>query len=141
MFILLIIGISLLAFNIKPAKGEWTGTVYIRADGSIDPPDAPVITFDNVTYTLTGNITSTADAIVIERNSVVIDGNGFTLTGRSVDWPNSGIRVDDGYNVTIKNFNIQNFWSGVYLCSSNNIISGNNIKKQHTWRLSTGGVK
>ena len=43
--------------NIQPVKA-WTGTVYIRADGSIDPPDAPIITYDNVTYTLTDNISS-----------------------------------------------------------------------------------
>jgi len=38
---LLLTSMLALAFNIKPAKGEWTGTVYIRANGSIDPPDAP----------------------------------------------------------------------------------------------------
>jgi len=38
-----------MALNIQPAKA-WTGTVYIRADGSIGPADAPIITYDNVTY-------------------------------------------------------------------------------------------
>lgn len=55
---LLLTGILALTFNVQPV--EASGTIYIRADGSIDPPDAPVITLDNVTYTLTGNITSDA---------------------------------------------------------------------------------
>lgn len=39
----------------------------IRADGSIDPSDVLIITYDNVTYTLTDNITSSADGIVVEK--------------------------------------------------------------------------
>ena len=46
---LLLTGMLLSAFIIQPAKAEWTGTVYIRADGSIDPPNAPIITYDNIT--------------------------------------------------------------------------------------------
>jgi hypothetical protein len=47
--ILLLMAMSSLTLNIKSTKAEWTGTVYIRADGNIDPPDAPIITHDNVT--------------------------------------------------------------------------------------------
>jgi len=36
-----------LAFNIQPVKAS--GSIYIRADGSIDPPTAPIFTMDNVT--------------------------------------------------------------------------------------------
>jgi hypothetical protein len=42
------------ALFIQPARAE--GAIYIRADGSIDPPTAPISTNDNVTYTLTGNV-------------------------------------------------------------------------------------
>jgi hypothetical protein len=65
-------------FNIKPIKAEWTGTVYIRADGRIDPPDAPIITCDNRTYTLTDNIDC---GIVVERDNIIVDGAGYTVTG------------------------------------------------------------
>jgi len=32
------------------------------------------MTVDNVTYTLTDNISNSADGIVVERNNIVIDG-------------------------------------------------------------------
>jgi parallel beta-helix repeat protein len=115
------------AFNIKPAKGEWAGTVYIRADGSIDPPDASITTYDNITYTLTDNITSSADGIVVERDNIIIDGNGFTLQGSGVV-DSKGIDISGRYNVTIKNTNIQNFDYGIGVhYSSNNGIIGNSI--------------
>jgi len=127
LLILLFIVMFLSAINIKPAKAEWTGTVYIRADGSIDPPDAPITTLDNITYTLTDNITSSGDGIVVERNNIIIDGNGYTLycTG---GYDSKGIYLNGRSNVTIKNINIQNFTDGIRLdYSSNNTINGSNI--------------
>lgn len=53
---LLVLGAFTSSFPIQPVKAN--GTIYIRADGSIDPPSAPISTVDKVTYTLTGNITS-----------------------------------------------------------------------------------
>ena len=127
MLTFLLVGLFSLAINVKPAKSTWTGTVYIRADGSIDPPDAPIITYDNVTYTLTDNITSSADGIVVETDNIVINGNGYTING-AVESANSGIELLNRVNVTIQNINIQNFNYGIYLeSSSNTVISGNNI--------------
>ncbi|MEM3703119.1 MAG: hypothetical protein QXX79_01660, partial [Candidatus Bathyarchaeia archaeon] len=71
---------SSLAVNVKPVKA-WSGTVYIGEDGSIYPSDAPIITSDNITYTLTGNITSSGDGIDVERNNIIIDGAGYTIEG------------------------------------------------------------
>jgi parallel beta-helix repeat protein len=103
-------------------------TIYIRADGSIDPSDAPISTVDNITYTLTGNITADANAIVIERDNIVVDGAGYTVQGTNV-YGSKGTDVTGRNNVTIKNTNIQNYCYGIYLdsFSSYNIISGNNI--------------
>jgi len=128
---LLLIGMVTLAFNIPPAKGEWTGTVYIRADGSIDPPDAPISTVDNVTYTLTGNITSDADGIVVERDHIVIDGAGYTIQGPGA-YQSKGIDLTGRSNVTIKNCNMRNFWHGIYLRDSSNCtLSGNTITNNY----------
>ena len=114
-------------YKIKPAGSTWTGTVYIRADGSIDPPDAPITTLDNITYTLTDNITSSGDGIVVERDNIVIDGAGYTLEGTGA-YPYKGICLDGRSNVTIKNTIITTFYYGILLySSSNNSISGNNI--------------
>jgi parallel beta-helix repeat protein len=101
---------------------EASGTIYIRTDGSIDPPTAPIATLDNVTYTLTGSI---YDEIVVERNNVVVDGAGFTVQGTG---SGTGIDLAGRSNLTVKNTNIKGFYMGISLSSSsNNTISGNNI--------------
>jgi thermitase len=53
---LCIAGLLLVAFKIEPVKAS--GTIYIRADGSVDPPTAPISTIDNVSYTFADNIIS-----------------------------------------------------------------------------------
>ena len=127
MLILLLTGLFSLAINVRPVKSTWTGTVYIRADGSIDPPDAPITTYDNITYTLTGNITSSGDGIVIERDNIIIDGAGYTLQGSGA-MGCSGIYLSSRSNVTIKNFRITTFDWGIRLySSSNNSISQNYV--------------
>jgi len=126
MFTLLLIGMLTLTGEIKQAKSEWTGTVYIRVDGSIDPPDAPIVTYDNVTYTLTDNITSSADGIVVERDNIVIDGASHTLQGTG---SGRGIFLSGRTNVTVQNIQITNFNYGIYLYGSSNYnsIVGNNL--------------
>jgi parallel beta-helix repeat protein len=120
MLTLLLTGMLTLAFNIQPVKAS--GTIYIRADGSIDPPTAPISTVDNVTYTFTDNI---YDPIVVERNNIVIDGNGYTLQGAGTG---TGIYLSGGENVTVRNTQIKAFRYGIVLSgSSNNSINGNTI--------------
>jgi len=124
-FTLLILGMLSFAFNIKPAKGEWTGTVYIRADGSIDPPDAPIITYDNITYTLTDNIVSTGDGIVVEKGDITLNGSGYTIQGPS---GGSGVNIKDVDNITIRDCHIIFFQKGIYLLNShNNKVIGNSL--------------
>jgi parallel beta-helix repeat protein len=111
-----------LAFNILPVKAA--GTIYIRADGSIDPPTASISTVDNITYTFTGDI---YDSIVIERGDIVVDGEGYTLQGTNSS-ESIGTDVTGRSNVTVKNTNIKNYYYGILLySSSSNSISGNNI--------------
>jgi len=129
--VLLLTGMLTLAFNVEPAESAWTGTVYIRADGSVDPPDAPIITYDKITYTLTGNISSFADGIVVERDNIVIDGGGYTVKGTG-EYPYKGIDLSNRINVTIQNINIQNFHYGIWLYESyNNSMVGNNITNNY----------
>jgi parallel beta-helix repeat protein len=115
---------------------EASGTIYIRADGSIDPPTAPISTFDNATYTLTGNITSDVDGIVVERNNIVVEGSDFTVEGTTA-YSSVGIYLNGRSNVTVQNTNIKNFSYGILLhTSSNNRIDGNNMTNNY-WR---GGI-
>jgi len=111
-----------LALNIQTIKAG--NTIYIRADGSVDPPTASISSIDNVTYVLTDNIN---EPIVVERNNTIIDGAGYTVQGIGGGRGLSlyGVR---NVNVTIKNTNIRNFYYGVYLNStSHNLIIENNI--------------
>ena len=119
--VLLATSMSTVMFNVQPAKAE-SGAIYIRADGSIDPPTAPISSVDNVTYTFTGNI---SDSIVIERNNIVVDGADCTVSG--FGWGN-GITLTDRNNVTVRNMKIIGFAYGILLdSSSNNTVSGNNV--------------
>ena len=111
------------AFKVMPA--EAAGTIYIRADGSIDPPTSPISHAGNV-YTLNGNISSATDAngIVIERDSIILDGSGYTL--QASGGSGSGILLDDRSYVTVRNAKIKGYRNGLGLGgSSNNSIIGN----------------
>jgi len=116
------------AFKVMPVGAA--GTIYIRADGSIDPPDAPVFTVDNVTYTLTGNITSDTDGIGVGRSNIVIDGDGFAIHGSG---SGTGICLSGRENVTVRNTHINGYSVGILLNSSSNYssISGNIITNNY----------
>ena len=107
LFIILTVNLSS-AIEVHSVKAS--GTVYIRADGSVDPPTAPIYTADNVTYTLTGNITADTDGILIEIDSIVVDGAGYTLTGSR---NGNGATLTDRSNVTLRNMTIKNFTYGI----------------------------
>jgi len=129
MLTLLLISMLTLAFNIQAAIAS--GTIYIRADGSVDPPDAPISSIDNITYTLTDNIVvdvpEWSSAIVVERNVIVVDGAGYTLQGTEAR-ESRGIDLTGRSNVTIKNMEIKAFSYGIWLVdSSNNSICGNTV--------------
>jgi parallel beta-helix repeat protein len=121
--LLLLVAVFGVVSNVPVVKGD-SGTIYIRADGSIDPPDAPISTVDNVTYTFTGNVN---DALVVQRSNIVIDGNGHTVQGTGAQY-SAGISLYGKTNVTIKSMKIRAFSWGIDLDgSSNNTIVANTI--------------
>ena len=100
-------------------------TIYIRADGTIDPPTASITTTDSITYTFTDDIV--LYSIVVERNDIVIDGAGYTLQGTHEDGAR-GIVLNGRTNVAITNINIDNFYYGIWLSlASGNSVSASNI--------------
>jgi len=125
---LLLISSLILVFNVEPvATGN---TIYIRADGSVDPPTAPISTVDNVTYTFTDNIN---DSIVVERNDIVVDGAGYTVQGTG---SGEGIDISNRGNITVENTTITSFENGVYLYySHSNTLSGNNIVNNNEYGI------
>jgi len=118
MFSLLLINMLILTFNIQPIKAS--GTIYIRADGSVQGTDK--IQRDGNVYTFTGNIN---DSIVVERDNIVVDGADHTVqgTGNGI-----GIDLSGRSNVTIRKMEIKAFGYGIYLSgSSKNSIFENNV--------------
>jgi len=96
------------------------GIIYIRADGSIDPPMASISSIDNVTYNVADSIATYG--IVIERDNVIVDGNGHTIQGTFDPMSNRGMDLSFRSNVTIKNTKVVGFWqSGIYLWYSSHI--------------------
>jgi parallel beta-helix repeat protein len=119
MIMLLFLTILTCAFTIHLVKAS--GPIYIRADGSIDPPTAPIHQ-NGDSYTLTDNIDG---SIVIEKDSIIVDGAGHTLQGTGSE---TGIDLSLRTNVTIQNMEIKTFDYAVYLSSSSHVtISGTNI--------------
>jgi parallel beta-helix repeat protein len=119
---LLLTGMLTLAFNIQPVKAS--GTIYIRADGSIEPVGASILSSDNVTYAFTDDIEG---SVVIERDNVVIDGDGYNLRGTG-DYGTYGLTLNRRDNVTVKNLKISLFDFGFNLSySSKIVIIGNSI--------------
>jgi len=108
-------------------------TIYIKADGSIDPPTVPIQRNGN-TYSLTDNITRYE--IVIDCDNIVLDGKGFTLKGSSVQGiglaitlQNEGTGGPGRQKVTIRNLKVTGFKEGIYApCANNCIITSNTLE-------------
>lgn len=115
--------------------------IRILPDGSITPANVP-IQRDGDVYTFIDNVCA---QIVVDRDSIVIDGAGYVLQGtyngtRTDSWvvgqgPNQefdesvpwtiGIDManENRHSLTIKNLNIKDFYIGTYLWTSNNTIT------------------
>jgi len=99
-------------------------TIYIRVDGSVDPPTAPIQRNGDL-YTLTDDVYTSADGIVIQRDSVVLDGQGHLLQGVV---GTTGIDLSGRTNVTVQNTLIREFDVGILLANgTRNFIVGNSI--------------
>ena len=124
---LLTYGMSSLASGIQPVNTWAGGTIYIRADGNVDPETAPISSVDNITYTFTDNITGDASGIAVERDNIVVDGAGYSILGIFTT-DSRGICLLGRSNVTIRNMEISGWSLGiVFESSSNSCISGSNV--------------
>lgn len=122
----------LFSFTITPHARATVATVYIRSDGSIDPPIPELSSSDNTTYSLTGNLGS---CIVIERNNIVFDGAGYTILGGG---SGNGIELSGRTNVTIVNVEITGFYQGIIIF---NLSSHDNVFGVRTVDNSYGGIR
>ncbi|MFA5764448.1 MAG: hypothetical protein WC915_06590, partial [archaeon] len=78
-------------------------------------------------YVLNQSITATGSCINIAANNVVLNGNGFNLTGNGGTSDYGIMNSGALNNITLKNFgNIGNFTRGIYLDQVNNSLIYNN---------------
>ncbi|MFW6117548.1 MAG: right-handed parallel beta-helix repeat-containing protein [Thermoproteota archaeon] len=116
--LLLFVGLSSVAFFIQSIKAV-EGTICIDADGSIDPSTA-AIQREGAVYTFMDNV---HDGIVVKRDDIVIDGDGYSLQGTGM-----GIYLCNRSNVKVQNLKIKDFDFGIRISRSSHIsIKGNAI--------------
>ena len=85
---------------------EANGIIYIRPDGSIDPPTAPIDRVADV-YTFTDDIYN--KSISVQTNNIILDGKGHLLRGPTTSkHMGFGIHLQWRKNVTITNIVISN---------------------------------
>jgi hypothetical protein len=118
----LLVGTLASVFNIQLVKAS--GTIYIRSDGSIDPSTAPVQR-NGDTYTLISNIACDSDGIIVERNNIVIDGNGYELRHLGYALGVKGVLLEGVTNVKVMNIKVISaddggFSYGLYLRFASN---------------------
>jgi len=126
MLTLLFIGTLSLTFDIQPV--EASGTIYIRADGSVEGT-THISSVDNVTYTFTDNI---YDEIVVEKDDIMVDGAGYTVQGTG---SGTGIDLSSRSNVTVKNTTVKRFSYGIRLLSSSNNVISSNTASDNNWGI------
>lgn len=126
--VLISILLGVFGFTLVVQRVEASSTIYIRIDGSVDPPDGHILSGDNTTYVFASNIN---DSVIVERDSIVIDGAGFLLSGPANSY-SVGIDLSQRFNVTVKNLEIVSFGFGVKLNSSLNVtLVGNRISSEY----------
>ena len=107
-------------------------TIYIRADGSIEPATTP-IQREGDRYTLTADIIGNS-GIVIERNNIVLDGANHLVEGTEITFPPIGVLLEGRENVTITNMTLRLFSWCIFLSSSSSIfVLANNITSDNRY--------
>lgn len=99
------------------------GTIRVRPDGSIEPPDAPLQRV-NDTYLLLADVEASGDGIVIERAGAVLDGGGRSLRGSSLG---RGVAVN-APGVTVRGLSVSGFEYGIVVNGSPGcLVAGNRV--------------
>jgi len=124
MFIMLLISMLMLTFNTQQTRAS--ATIFIRPDGNIEPPTAPILRIGDL-YIITDNI---YESIVIQRNNMTLDGAGFTIQGGG---EGNGIELADITNVTVANAVVCKFNFGIYVNCSSEIKLFNNLITEISW--------
>src|SRR4030067_2977114 len=113
------------AVSAQAATSSFSGSVFIRSDGNIDPSAAPVQR-SGETYLFLGSFVGN---VTIQKDNVVIDGAGYEIGSTGIGTETTiGLDISFRTNVTIINMQVRGFVQGIRLLNSSNCnIVGNNI--------------
>ncbi|MDW8004390.1 MAG: NosD domain-containing protein [Thermofilaceae archaeon] len=118
LFILLLSTVSTLAN--RSSSQPISRTIYIRENGRVFPPDAP-IKWEGGVYYLTGDIEAIGgDGVVIEADNVVIDGRGHRVKGDMTSHA-AGVLIQGRLNIVIKNLKVESFHYGIRMLNSQEV--------------------
>jgi parallel beta-helix repeat protein len=121
MLILCLTGVLVLTLRIQPTVAN--GTIYIRADGSIDPFTASIQRNGDV-YVFTSDILNAS--IVVEKDNITLNGNGHLL--QFFGSPDYGVYLYGRKYLTVTKIVVEGFDTGIYLeHSSQNYIINNTM--------------
>ncbi len=132
LFSVVLIATVFLSVQVPIAKSaNFVGqTIYIKADGSIEPSDAPVDVHGTI-YTLTGDIQCPPRGycIYIERSGILLDGDGYTIEGWNPENEPiaSSFAIYAGFvsNIEIRNIIIKGCASGIEVQSVSGVVIHN----------------
>ena len=125
----------LLVYSVRIARaGE---SIYIRADGSVEPASAPLQRLDD-SYSLVDDVYNMT--FVVERDNIVLDGENHLVEG-SIDIA-CGIDLSMRRNVSVRNIRIKGFSCGIFFfqnrySSISNCSVSDNVH-YGIWVLGTG---
>jgi hypothetical protein len=108
------------AIQTQTATAQVDPTIHILSNGTVTPATTP-IKQNGTTYKVTANLNTT---MVVERNNIVLDGQGFTIQGAGQANGQTAINMTCT-GVTVKNFHIEDWQVGVLGAYDNNKIVGN----------------
>jgi len=113
------------AANGQVETSLFSGSVFIRSDGSIDQSTAPIQRVGEV-YTLVGSFVGN---ITVQRDNIIVDGAGYGVEATAIGTETTiGVDISFRSNVTITNIQIRGFVNGIHLLNSSyNNLLGNNI--------------
>ena len=110
----LLVGMVASVNQLQRVEAADSPPLTINPDGSVTPSTTLITSVDNITYTLTDNITTDAgyEAINILRDNIILDGAGYAV--QHVNRYN-GIYIGYRNNVTVRNLNLINCGDGISL--------------------------
>ncbi len=100
--------------------------ITIEADGSINPPNAPLKRLGNV-YSLTSDIVG---SITVNASNIVLNGNKHHMNVPSLFY---GIKLNAVTNVAVTDFIILGGAKGIDITGTSNLIANNTIKGTDNW--------